>query len=151
MLEAALVKTMKKIWLGLVLFASCVQVAVAQPAQRALGIWADEDGKSNIQIADCGGSLCGRVVWLKEPNNENGQPKTDVNNPDASQRGRPILGMTIISGLQPNDESQLKGLVYNAEDGKVYDLYLKPQRTTMEVEGCFAYFLCGSQTWTRIQ
>jgi uncharacterized protein (DUF2147 family) len=142
---------MNKIWLGLVLFASGVQIAVAQPAQRALGIWADEDGKSNIEIANCGGSLCGRVVWLKEPKNGNGQLKTDVNNPDAAQRSRPILGLTIIRGLQPDDDSQLKGLVYNAEDGKIYDFYLKPRRTTMEVEGCFAIFLCGSQTWTRVQ
>jgi uncharacterized protein (DUF2147 family) len=142
---------MNKIWLGLVLFASGVQIAVAQPAQRALGIWADEDGKSNIEIANCGGSLCGRVVWLNEPKNGNGQPKTDVNNPDAAQRSRPILGLTIIRDLQPDDDSQLKGLVYNAEDGKIYDFYLKPRRTTMEVEGCFAIFLCGSQTWTRVQ
>ena len=142
---------MKMIWLGLILFASGVQIAAAQPAQWALGIWADEDGKSNIEIADCGGSLCGRVVWLKEPNNKNGLPKTDVNNPDAAQRSRPLLGLTIISGLQQDDDSQLKGLVYNAEDGKIYDLYLKPKRTTMEVEGCFAVFLCGSQTWTRVQ
>lgn len=142
---------MKKIWLGLILLASSTQIAMAQPVHSALGIWADEDGKSNIEIARCGGFLCGRVVWLKEPLNENGQPKTDVNNPNASQRSRPLLGMTIISNVQLDNDSQLKGLVYNAEDGKVYDLYLKPQRTTMEVEGCFAVFLCGSQTWTRVR
>ena len=144
--------TMKtNIFLGLLLLAASVQTASAQPAQRALGIWADEDGKSNIEIAYCGGYLCGRLVWLKEPNNANGRPKTDINNPDAAQRNRPLLGMTIISGLQPNDDTQLKGQVYNAEDGKVYELYLKPKRTTMDVEGCFAFFLCGSQVWTRVQ
>lgn len=143
---------MNKFWLGLVLLlTSGLQVAGAQPVQRALGIWADEDGRSNIEISQCGGDLCGRVVWLREPNNSNGQPKTDINNPDAAQRSRPLLGLTIIRGLQPDDESQLKGLVYNAEDGKVYDLYLKPKRTTMKVEGCFALILCGSQTWTRVQ
>ncbi len=143
---------MNKILLGLVLlFATGMQTAVGQPAQRALGIWADEDGQSNIEISQCGDALCGRVVWLREPINANGQPKTDINNPDARQRNRPLLGLTIISGLQPDDDSQLKGLVYNAEDGKVYDLYLKPKRTTMEVEGCFAFILCGSQTWTRVR
>lgn len=142
---------MKNIWFGLILLATSVQIAVAQTAHSAVGIWADEDGKSNIEIARCGGFLCGRVVWLQEPNNENGQPKTDINNPDATQRSRPLLGLTIISNVQQEDETQLKGLVYNAEDGKIYDLYLKPQRTTMEVEGCFAIILCGSQTWTRVQ
>ena len=142
---------MNKIWIGLVLLVSGIQTASAQPAQLALGVWADEDGKSNIEISNCGGTLCGRVVWLREPYNQNGQPKTDINNPDARQRNRPLIGMTIISGLQPDDDEQLKGQVYNAEDGKVYDLYLKPERATMEVEGCFAIILCGSQTWTRVQ
>ncbi len=139
------------LFLGLLLLAVGIQSALAQPAQHALGIWADEDGESNIEITQCGGYLCGRLVWLKEPYNENGQPKTDVKNPDAGQRNRPLLGLTIISGLRPDDDSQLKGQVYNAENGKVYEVYLKPQRTTMEVEGCFAYVLCGSQVWTRVQ
>ena len=124
----------------------------AQPAIGALGIWADEDGKSNIEIGPCGDYLCGRIVWLKEPYDESGQPKTDVNNPDGAERTRPIMGMTIIKGLKPDEDNKLlKGQVYNAEDGKVYDLYLTPKPKTMEVEGCFALFLCGSQTWSRIQ
>lgn len=142
---------MKKVLLGLVLLVSGIQVASAQPAQLALGIWADEDGESNIEIARCGAALCGRIIWLKNPNDENGQPRTDVNNPDVGQRRRPVLGLTILSGLQPEDDSQLKGQVYNAEDGNVYEVYLTPQRATMEVEGCFAFILCGSQTWTRVK
>jgi hypothetical protein len=47
--------------------------------------------------------------------------------------------------------TQLKGMVYNAENGKVYDVYLDPNGATMGVEGCFAMFLCGSQTWTRVR
>lgn len=137
--------------LALLLLAASVQTLSAQPAKRALGVWADEDGKSNIEIARCGGYLCGRLVWLKQPYDASGQPKTDVNNPDAGQRGRPLLGMTIMKGLRSEDQAQLKGQVYNAEDGRVYEVYLKPQRSTMEVEGCFAFFLCGSQVWTRVR
>ena len=126
--------------------------ASAQTVDKALGVWADEDRKSNIEIAPCGNALCGHIVWLKEPLNENGQPKTDVNNPNAGERNRPIMGMRIIKDLQPHEgNKQLKGLVYNAEDGKVYDFYLTPKETTMEVEGCFALFLCGSQTWSRVR
>lgn len=140
-----------RIYLALLLLASSVQTVLAQPAQRAMGIWADEDGRSNIEIARCGRYLCGRLVWLKEPHNAAGQPKTDENNPDSGQRNRPLLGLTIIKGLKPENDAQLKGQVYNAEDGNVYELYLKPRRSTMEVEGCFAFILCGSQVWTRVQ
>jgi uncharacterized protein (DUF2147 family) len=138
--------------LCLIAWAFITVPSVAQPTNGALGIWSDEDGKSNIEIAPCGAYLCGRIVWLKEPNDETGQPKRDVNNPNASDRTQPIMGMTIIKGLRPDeDNKQLKGQVYNAEDGKVYDLYLTPRSTTMEVEGCFAYVLCGSQIWNRVQ
>lgn len=139
------------IYATVLLLATAFQPVSAQPAQRAMGIWADEDGKSNIEIARCGGYLCGRLVWLREPNNSNGRPKTDVNNPDTGQRNRPLLGMTIMNGLRLDDSAQLKGQVYNAEDGRVYEVYLKPRRSTMDVEGCFAYFLCGSQVWTRVR
>jgi uncharacterized protein (DUF2147 family) len=126
--------------------------SAAPIAERAMGVWADEEGKSNIEIAPCGDFLCGRIVWLREPFDEAGKPKTDENNPDMSQRNRPIIGLTIIKGLSLNEDGNLlKGLVYNAENGKVYDIYLNPGGSTMEVEGCFAMFLCGSQTWTRVK
>jgi uncharacterized protein (DUF2147 family) len=127
--------------------------AFAAPAtQGALGVWADEEGKSNIEIAPCGQFLCGRIVWLAEPADDNGQLKRDINNPDPAMRKQPIMGLTILKGLQPHDgNTQLKGLVYNAENGKVYDIYLDPNGSTMGVEGCFAMFLCGSQTWTRVR
>ncbi len=143
--------------LGLyVLFASIqpasAQLASAQLAQRALGVWADENGESNIEIAQCGEYLCGRVVWLKDPTDASGRPLTDIENPDKLLRSRPILGLMIMEGLElDEDNSRLKGQVYNADNGKVFDIYLKPHGQTMKVKGCFLRFLCGSQTWTRVR
>ena len=65
---------------------SSVQPGSAQLAQGALGVWADEDGQSNIEIAPCGDDLCGRIVWLKEPFDASGKAQTDINNPDPSLR-----------------------------------------------------------------
>jgi uncharacterized protein (DUF2147 family) len=146
------IATRATISLGLLAFIAGIQPASADPAHLALGVWADEDGKSHIEIAPCGEYLCGHVVWLKEPEDASGQPKTDINNPDKSLRSRPILGLKIIGGLQPDwGNTRLKGQVYNAEDGRVYDFYLKPKAWTMSVEGCFLMILCGSQTWTRVR
>jgi uncharacterized protein (DUF2147 family) len=135
--------------LGLLL---STQPVSAQLAQEALGVWADEDRQSNIEIAQCGDVLCGRIVWLKEPFDASGKAQADINNPDPALRIRPILGLLIIAGLRPDsDGDTLVGKVYNAEDGKIYDIYLDPRGPTMEVEGCFLKFLCDSQTWTRIR
>lgn len=137
---------------GLVLSSAHGQTLLMPLAQQAVGVWADENGDSNIEIAQCGAALCGRVVWLKQPNDEGGRPKTDVQNPDKALRSRPVLGMKIIAGLKfDTDNSSLRGKVYNAENGKVYDLYLKPGGQTMEVEGCLLKVLCDTQIWTRVR
>jgi uncharacterized protein (DUF2147 family) len=129
-----------------------VQPGSAQPAQGALGVWADEDGQANIGIAPCGGDLCGRIVWLKDPFDASGNAQTDINNPKPSLRTRPLLGLLIIAGLRSDDDGdRLVGQIYNADDGKIYDVYLTPRGQTMDVEGCFLTFLCGSQTWTRVR
>ena len=118
----------------------------------ALGVWAEGDGGAHIEIAPCGDKLCGRIVWLKQPVDENGRPLMDKNNPNPTLRTRPILGLLIMGGLQPNDGNTfLQGQVYNSENGKVYDVYLTPEGQTMEVEGCLMKYLCLSQTWTRIR
>lgn len=137
---------------GFLAFIASSQPVSAQLAERALGVWADEDGASNIEITPCGDYLCGQVVWLKHATDASGRPQTDDKNPDESLRSRPILGLTIIEGLKPDDNNtRLKGRVYNADDGKSYDLYLEPQGETMSVEGCFFLILCGTQTWTRVR
>ena len=51
------------------------------------GVWLTQTGTSRIRVADCGGALCGTIVWLQEPNDaETKKPKTDKNNSDAAKR-----------------------------------------------------------------
>jgi uncharacterized protein (DUF2147 family) len=126
--------------------------AVAQLREAALGVWADEDGEAWIDIALCQDKLCGRIVWLKKPLDENGQPHLDKNNPDPALQSRPILGLMIMADLQPNPErTYLEGQVYNSRNGKVYDVYLTPKGQTMDVEGCLVKYICLTQTWTRVK
>lgn len=126
--------------------------AFAQLREAALGVWADEDGEAWIEIAPCQDKLCGRIVWLKEPLDENGQPQTDKNNPNPALQSRQILGLMIMAGLQPNAKrTYLEGQVYNAENGKIYEVFLTPKGQTMEVEGCLMKYICLSQTWTRVR
>ena len=32
-----------------------------------LGVWIDHTGRGAVEITDCGGKLCGRIVWVKDP------------------------------------------------------------------------------------
>lgn len=120
-------------------------------AADATGTWLTQGGTSRIKIADCGGALCGTIVWLKEPNDENGKPKTDKNNPDAGRKTKPLIGTQIVLGMKPNGAGKWAGQVYNAEDGKTYSGNLTlTGDNSLQLQGCaLGGLLCKSQTWTR--
>jgi uncharacterized protein (DUF2147 family) len=119
-----------------------------------LGNWLTENGRSRVRIADCGGALCGTLVWLKEPNDpETGKPKTDKNNADAGKRGRPLIGVPIVLGMKPSAADKWTGQVYNAEDGKTYSGNITAQGpNALKLEGCaLGGLVCKGQTWTRVR
>lgn len=129
--------------------------AVAQPAPLDIaGTWQTEDGRAKIRTEKCGegnADLCGYVVWLKEPLNDKGQPRTDIKNPDATKRSRPSLGMEIMVDLKPDDKTHYTGEIYNADDGKNYKVTVGIEKAEeLEVHGCLLRILCGSQTWERV-
>jgi uncharacterized protein (DUF2147 family) len=116
------------------------------------GTWLTQTGTSRIRVADCGGALCGTIVWLKEPNDaETGKPKTDKNNADASKRSRPLIGTQIVLGMKPAGTDKWTGQVYNAEDGKTYSGNLTYSGSgSLQLQGCaLGGLVCKSQTWTK--
>ncbi len=72
----------------------CVPRAVSAEAIPS-GIWLVSTEVA-IQIFDCSGKLCGRVIWLKKPLNLLGLLKRDKLNPDPALRLRHVCGPTII-------------------------------------------------------
>ncbi|HTR17470.1 MAG TPA: DUF2147 domain-containing protein [Acetobacteraceae bacterium] len=77
--------------------------------------------KAAVRIFDCGGGLCGQIVWLHHPRDPAGQLVRDKKNPDPALQQRPLCGQTIIWGLQPADPDHWKGgWLYNPDDGKTY-------------------------------
>ena len=110
------------------------------------GDWRVADGVANIRVAQCNGSMWGVVAWEKEPGGR------DSNNPDASKRNRPTLGMPILLDMKRKQGAeQWEGQVYNAKDGKTYSSTIKPIGSDkLEIQGCVLGFLCGGETWTRV-
>ncbi len=76
-----------------------------------------------IQVFKCSGLLCGKIVWLVRPRTPAGQPDLDRLNPDPALRQRPLCGLTIIWGLQPDSPGHWSnGWLYDPQDGNTYDL-----------------------------
>ncbi|WP_232627858.1 DUF2147 domain-containing protein [Methylobacterium sp. Leaf118] len=117
------------------------------------GTWLTGDGRAKIRVERCGPggtNACGKVVWLKSPTTEAGAARTDVKNPDPKKRARPIIGMTLLDNLKPDDAS-FAGEIYNADEGKIYQVNLERESEgELNVQGCMLKVLCGSQTWTRV-
>jgi len=119
--------------------------STAALAQDAKGEWVRPNGASKIQISSCGSALCGKLVWLKDPRN-------DTENPDASKRGRSLVGVQIVQSMKPTGkDGQWKGKVYNAEDGKTYTgLMQLTAGNKLKLEGCvMGGLICKGETWTR--
>jgi len=117
------------------------------------GTWLTEGGKSHVRIAGCGGAICGRIVWLKEPNDpETGKPKTDKRNADAGKQSRPMIGVEIVLSMKPSGGDKWTGQVYNAEDGKTYSGSITMDGPgSLKLEGCaMGGLICKTQAWTRV-
>jgi uncharacterized protein (DUF2147 family) len=124
------------------------------PARAAdpVGTWLTGDKKGKVRIVNCGGAICGTLVWLQEPNDpETHQPKTDKNNVDASKQGRPLIGVPIVLNMKPNGGDSWQGQVYNAEDGNTYSgSFTMSGANAAQLKGCvMGGLICKSQTWTR--
>lgn len=131
--------------LGMALMSSAALAGVPE------GTWLSEDGGTKVRIANCGGKLCGTVVWLQEPNDpKTGKPKTDALNPDPAKRSHPMLGLQVVHGLASDGSDTWSGRIYNADDGNTYQAHMKvPDANTAKVQGCVLGLLCKTQTWTR--
>lgn len=106
------------------LLAGVLALGIAAPSAYAAedpkGIWVDDKGRGAIEIKDCGGKLCGHVVWTRET-------------ADAS-RG---CGKQIIGDAAPQGGSLWDGgWIYNPDKKKRYDVELKPLSDgTLRVKG----------------
>jgi uncharacterized protein (DUF2147 family) len=138
----------------LALFLLAVSAAAfAQDTPSPIGTWATAHGGAHVEIKDCGGKLCGTIIWLKNPHDKNGQDSIDSNNPDASLRTRKILGLPLLNGFVQDGSSNVwsDGTIYNPDNGKTYSCKLTVQNDgTMRVRGYVGLSLLGeTQIWTR--
>ncbi|MDP1960738.1 MAG: DUF2147 domain-containing protein [Reyranella sp.] len=102
-----------------------IVIAPAASAEVPQGIWLI-DGKAAVQIFDCKGLLCGRILWLQAPDDPEGQLKRDKNNPDPALRHRELCGLNVIWDLRPAGPDQWEGgWFYYPASGKTYNVKME--------------------------
>jgi uncharacterized protein (DUF2147 family) len=122
-------------------------VPAAHAAHGVFGDWKTPSG-SVIRVDHCGGDVCLQVVQLPS----HAPATTDINNPDASQRQRPLCGLTVGSGFHQDDDVHLSGgHLYDPKSGNDYKGTITAEGDTLRLRGYIGIPLFGrSETWKRI-
>ena len=141
----------KSVLVLLLAFFSCS--AWAQKADAILGTWANANGQDHILIYKRGDKFFGKLDWIKFPNDENGKPKTDKNNPDPALRSRSDLGLELLKDFTFDDDNVYSGgTVYDPKNGKTYNCKMTLEGNKLTIRGFIGISLFGrSVTWTRVK
>ncbi|HKL40073.1 MAG TPA: DUF2147 domain-containing protein [Cryomorphaceae bacterium] len=121
---------------------------------KLVGVWQPSDGRSYVKIDKIGNKFYGRVVWLKEPNDENGNPRVDTNNPDEALRSTPLKGYRILKDFVYNEEEGIweDGTIYDPKNGTTYNCKIElTEENQIEVRGYVGTAVFGrTDVWTRL-
>jgi uncharacterized protein (DUF2147 family) len=109
------------------------------PGSDVTGLWIDHTGQGAVEIGRCDPRICGRVVWLRNPEHR-------------SKSGKRICGTQVLGDLQPRpDNAWEDGWIYNPEDEERFSAALKLENAnTLTVRGYLGIKLLGETfTWRR--
>lgn len=126
-------------------------VQVIEPSP--IGIWMVAKSDAKVEIYQKGEELEGKLIWLKEPTEKDGQDKTDIKNPDENLRSRQILNLVFLKGFKKEkDENKWSGgTIYDVESGKTYKAWFKPEGDQkLKLRGYVGVPMFGrTEEWTR--
>lgn len=96
-------------------------------AARITGKWYTEDNKSIVRIFKAtNGMYYAKIVWLKTPNEDDGSPKVDDQNPDPALQSKPLIDLMIMKGFEyTGDNEWWNGTIYDPDNGKTYKCVIR--------------------------
>lgn len=144
---------MKKILL-IFMLANFSLPAFSQNSDVIVGKWQNPSGEGRVDITKNGEKYYGKLYWLKEPNDETGQPKKDVKNPDISKRSREVKGLQILEGfISKGKGSYEDGTIYDPKSGKTYSCKMTIKgNDKLDIRGFVGISLLGrTETWKRVK
>lgn len=132
------------------IFLLVVSAAQTQNWQDAvLGGWINGDDDAKIEIYKSGNKYYGKITWLRNPNEDNGTPKVDDENPDKSKQSQPVMGLVILKDFIFEDGYWKNGTIYDPKNGKTYDCEMwLDGKTGLKIRGYWG-IVYRTETWTR--
>jgi uncharacterized protein (DUF2147 family) len=121
--------------------------AKAADAVGLEGNWSTPAG-SVVQVYRCGPELCLKVAQVEK----DATVSTDVNNPDAGLRARPLCGLEIGHGFRSGGEGKADGgKLYDPKSGKTYSGSMVAHGDELKLRGYVGVAMFGrTETWHRV-
>lgn len=139
----------------LIVAAVAALASMSAMAASPTGLWKtidDNTGKvrSLVRITQVNGEYKGTIEKLFRSPDQDQNPKCDKC--EGALKGKPIIGMTILTGLRQDGDDFENGQITDPENGKTYSSKASLDETgkNFEVRGFIGVSLIGrSQTWVR--
>ena len=143
----------RKTCVALLLVLACAFTASAQKADAVLGKWINPSGEGQVLIYKKGDKYYGKLAWMKEPNDANGNPKLDALNPDKALQSRPKLGIELLKDFTfDGDDVYEDGTIYDPKSGKTYSCKMTLKGDILKIRGYIGISLFGrSENWARVK
>jgi len=120
-------------------------------ADMVVGTWLTASGKAKVQIYKEGTKYNGKIVWLKNPTYDNGDPKVDKNNSDKAKQTVHLLGLNMLKDFVFDDDQWENGTIYDPENGKTYSCKITYRDGKLDLRGYIGISLIGrTQTWFKV-
>ena len=121
----------------------------AQNASDIIGIWLTQEEEAKIEIYQNSDeeTYSGKIIWLKVPNGEDGNPKTDEN-------GKPVLNMVNLKNFVFDDGEWIDGTIYDPKSGSTYYCAITLESTDeLKVRGSVdpMGWIGKTNYWTRVK
>lgn len=145
---------MKKFNLFVFLMLTLLALHAQVKPDAIVGKWLSASGKAKIEIFKSAEKYYGKIIWLKNPNDESGHPKTDKNNPDPEQRKHRILGLLLVRSMEfDGKHTWHNGSIYDPENGKEYRCKInQTAKGDLEIRGYIGVSMIGRSTvWTKAE
>lgn len=104
-------------------------------------------------IYKSGNMYSGKLIWLKNKDDDKGQPKRDFRNPKPELRKRRILGIQILQNfVYQGDGVWEEGSVYDPKTGKTYSCKISMVSSDeLYIRGYVGIALLGrTEIWQRV-
>lgn len=120
-------------------------------ASDIVGSWVTEENKSIVKIFEKDNKYYGKIIWLKEPNDDQGNEKTDKENPIEKLRSRKLIDMVIMFDFAFDGEKWDNGKVYDPKNGNTYSGTLRMRTDDIiDLRGYVGISLIGrTSSWIR--